>query len=80
MSAINKDTEKYLERFSETKFTEHDFLELFLPLLCQNGIHKINEEELKEIVNIADQTYETYQGRQTALTTIAPYVRQIILK
>ncbi len=48
MSTKNKDTEKYLERFAEIKFTENDFVALLLPLLCQNGIYKINERELEE--------------------------------
>lgn len=48
MSIINEDTKKYLENFVGRRFTEHDFVALLLPLLCQNGIYRINEGELEE--------------------------------
>lgn len=39
---------RILETFSEKQFTEHDFVALLLPLLCQNGIYRIDEENLEE--------------------------------
>lgn len=48
METINKDREKYLNRFSDKPFTEHDFVATLFPLLCQNGIYKIQEQELEE--------------------------------
>lgn len=48
MTKLNEDTEKYLELFKKKNFTEHDFVGLLLPLLCKNGVRKINEDELRK--------------------------------
>lgn len=46
MAKLDNDTEKYLELFQDSKFTEHDFVVILLSLLCKNGINKINEQVL----------------------------------
>lgn len=46
MTRLNEDTKMYLEMLKKRNFTEHDFVGLLLPLLCKNGVHKINEDEL----------------------------------
>ncbi len=46
MTKLNNDTEKYLEMFHDSIFTEHDFVAVLLPLLVKNGIYLISEEQL----------------------------------
>lgn len=44
----NKSNKRYIERFAYSQLTEHEFVAVLLPLLCQNGICKINEDKLQE--------------------------------
>ena len=46
MTRLDEDTKVYLEMFKNKNFTEQDFVSFLLPLLCKNGAHKINEDEL----------------------------------
>ena len=46
MTKLNNDTEKYLEMFHNSIFTEYDFVATLLPLLYKNGIYQISEEQL----------------------------------
>lgn len=48
MSIVNEDTNRYLEMFTDKKFTEYDFVSTLLPLLFQNGVYQIDERELEE--------------------------------
>ena len=51
MTKLNSDTEKYLEMFHDSIFTEHDFVTILLSLLYKNGIYQISEEQLaKKII------------------------------
>lgn len=46
MLKLDEDTKKYLELFYNPTFTEHEFVATILPLLYNNGVHEIDENEL----------------------------------
>ncbi len=48
MTKLDNNAKQKLELFQEPTFTEHEFVAILLPLLCKNGIHQINEQELSK--------------------------------